>query len=61
MTTLTNLGLALNIPAVLENRIIHEYNNGGCKSSYGLSVYQRKILIKYLFSQNPKCYCVECL
>jgi len=61
MTTLTNIGLALNISATLENRIIHDYNNGGCKSTYGLSVYQRSILIKYLFSQNPKCYCVECL
>ena len=60
MTTL-NIGLALNIPATLENRIIHEYNNGGIKSSYGLSNYQRSVLIKYLFSQNPKCFCVKCL
>jgi hypothetical protein len=61
MTTLTNIGLALNIPATLENRIIHDFNNGGCKSTYGLNAYQRKVLIKYLFSQSPKCYCVECL
>lgn len=63
MTTLenVNIGKILGISAQLENRIIHDYNNGGCKSAYGLSVRQRSVLIKYLFSQSPKCYCVECL
>ena len=63
MTTLNkvNIGKVLAIPATLENRIIHDYNNGGCQSTYGLNAYQRNILIKYLFSQNPKCECVNCL
>ena len=64
MTTLNkiNIGKALNISAELENRIIHDFNNGGCKSTYGLNVRQRKILIGILFSVNaPKCECVKCL
>jgi hypothetical protein len=61
MTTLTNIGLALNISGALENRILHDWNNGGAKSTYGLSVWQRKALIKVLISENPKCYCVECI
>jgi hypothetical protein len=64
MTTLNkvNLGKALNISAELENRIVHDFNNGGCKSTYGLNFGQRKALIKILFSANaPKCYCVNCL
>ena len=64
MTTLNkvNIGKALNISAELENRIIHDFNNGGCKTTYGLNVRQRKILIGILFSNlAPKCYCVKCL
>jgi len=62
MTTLTNIGLALNIPATLESRIIHDFNNGGCKSSYGLSTPQRIALLKILLGGNaPKCYCIECI
>ena len=64
MTTLekTNIGLALGISAQLENRIIHDFNNGGCKSTYGLNTRQRKILIGILFSANaPKCECVKCI
>ena len=64
MTTLEkiNIGKALNISAELENRIIHDFNNGGCKSTYGLNVRQRKILIGILFSSNaPKCECVVCI
>jgi len=57
----TNIGLALGISGVLENRILHDWNNGGCKSAYGLSVYQRKVLLKVLISENPKCECVVCL
>jgi hypothetical protein len=64
MTTLNkvNLGLALNISGELENKIIHEFNNGGVKSVESLSVAQRKALIKIIFSANaPKCFCIECL
>lgn len=61
MTTLTNIGLALNISGALENRILHDWNNGGATSTYGLSVWQRKALLKVLISENPKCYCVECI
>ena len=63
MTTLnqTNIFASLEISGALENRIIHEYKNGGIKSAYGLSNYKRAVIIKYLFSENPKCYCVECL
>ena len=61
MTTINNIGSALGISGALESRIIHDYNNGGVKSTYGLSVYQRKVTIKYLFSQNPKCFCVKCI
>ena len=57
-----NIGQALGISAQLENRIIHDFNNGGCKSTYGLNVRQRKILIGILFSANaPKCECVKCI
>ena len=64
MTTLNkvNIGKTLGISAQLENRIVHEFNNGGCKSSYGLSTPQRIALIKILLSANPpKCECVLCL
>lgn len=63
MTTLTktNIGLALGISGALENRILHDWNNGGAKSTYGLNVLQRKILLKVLISENPKCDCVVCL
>ena len=63
MTTLekTNIGLALGISDALENRILHDWNNGGAKSTYGLSVYQRKVLLKVLIHENPKCECVACI
>jgi hypothetical protein len=63
MTTLekTNIGKALNISGALENRILHDWNNGGAKSTYGLSVYQRKALLRILISESPKCFCVNCL
>jgi hypothetical protein len=63
MTTLekTNIGLALGISGALENRILHDWNNGGAKSTYGLSVYQRKVLLKVLIRENPKCECVVCI
>ena len=62
MTTLkTNIVKALNISGALENTIIHDWNNGGAKSTYGLSVYQRKALLKILISESPKCFCLNCL
>jgi hypothetical protein len=64
MTTLNkiNIGKMLGISAQLENRIIHDFNNGGCKSTYGLDFGQRKMLIKILFSGlAPKCECVVCI
>jgi hypothetical protein len=61
MTTLINIGSALNISAGLENKIIHDFNNGGVTSTYGLNFAQRKALIKILLRENPKCSCVNCL
>ena len=61
MTTLTNIGSALKISANLENRILHDWNNGGTKSTYGLDVGQRKKLIRILLLENPKCNCLECI
>ena len=62
MTTLkTNIGSALKISANLENRILHDWNNGGTTSTYGLDVGQRKKLIRILILENPKCDCVNCL
>ena len=61
MTSL-NIGKALNISGALESRIIHDFNNGGCKTTYGLNTRQRKILVGILFGANaPKCYCINCL
>ena len=57
-----NIGKTLGISAQLENRIVHDFNNGGCKSTYGLDFGQRKALLKILLSVNaPKCYCVACI
>ncbi|MEN9389447.1 MAG: hypothetical protein RLY61_531, partial [Candidatus Parcubacteria bacterium] len=36
----------------LFSTIVHEYHNGGVKSSYGLDTYTRKELLKYLFSSK---------
>jgi hypothetical protein len=64
MTTLNqvNLGKTLGIPATLENRMIHDFNNGGLVSTYGLNTRQRVIALKVFLGGNaPKCYCVNCL
>jgi hypothetical protein len=61
MTTLTNIGQVLRISGKLENRILHDWNNGGAKSTYGLTTRQRKVLLLILINENPKCYCVECI
>ena len=44
----------------LFSTIVHEYHNGGVKSSYGLDAYTRKELLKYLFSSKG-CNCINCL
>jgi len=64
MTTLenVNLGKVLGISAILENRMVHDFNNGGLKSTYGLDTRQRMLAIKIFLGGNaPKCYCVECI
>ena len=64
MTTLenVNLGKVLGISAQLENRMVHDFNNGGLKSTYGLTTRQRMLAIKIFLGGNaPKCYCVECI
>lgn len=44
----------------LFSTIVHDYHNGGVKSSYGLDTYTRKALLKYLFS-SKNCNCINCL
>jgi hypothetical protein len=44
----------------LLSTIVHEYHNGGVKSSHGLSAYDRKAMVKYLIS-SPACYCINCV
>jgi len=64
MTTLNkvNIGKALGISAELENRIVHDVNNGGAKGTYGLDMFQRNWLIQVIFSNSfPSCQCLECL
>jgi len=64
MTTLekVNIGKALQISARIENQIIHDWNNGGLKSTYGLNGRQRIQLLGFLLKGNsPKCECVVCL
>lgn len=47
----------------LFSTIVHEYHNGGVKSSYGLDTYTRKQLLMFLFDskRNPQCFCINCL
>ena len=65
MTTLTNevnLGKMLGISAQLENRMVHDFNNGGLVSTYGLNTRQRVIALKVFLGGNaPKCNCIKCL
>jgi hypothetical protein len=44
----------------LFSTIVHEYHNGGVKSSYGLDTYTRKELLKYLI-RSTQCNCIECI
>ena len=44
----------------LFSTIVHDFHNGGVKSSYGLDTYTRKALLKYLLS-SKSCNCINCL
>jgi len=64
MTTLekVNLGKVLGISAQLENRMVHDFNNGGLVSTYGLNTRQRVIALKIFLGGNaPKCNCIKCI
>jgi len=51
MTTLTES---------LFSTIVHDYHNGGVKSSYGLDAYTRKEILTYLI-RSKGCECINCL
>ena len=51
MTTLTES---------LFSTIVHDFHNGGVKSSYGLDTYTRKEIFRYLI-RSKGCQCVNCL
>lgn len=38
-------------------KLVHEYNNGGIRSVYGLTNFERKVLIRYFAKNNPQCPC----
>ena len=44
----------------LFSTIVHDYHNGGVKSSYGLDSYTRKELLAFLI-RSTKCNCINCL
>ncbi len=44
----------------LFSTIVHDFHNGGVKSSYGLDTYTRKEVLAYLI-RSTQCNCVECL
>jgi len=44
----------------LFSTIVHDYHNGGVKSSYGLDAYTRKELLRFLISSKA-CYCINCI
>lgn len=44
----------------LFSTIVHDYHNGGVKSSYGLNAYTRKEILRYLI-RSKSCECVRCL
>jgi len=44
----------------LFSTIVHEYHNGGVKSSYGLNAYTRKELLAFLI-RSTQCNCINCL
>jgi hypothetical protein len=44
----------------LFSTIVHDFHNGGVKSSYGLDTYTRKEILTYLI-RSKGCECIECL
>ena len=44
----------------LFSTIVHDYHNGGVKSSYGLDNYTRKEILAYLI-RSKSCECINCL
>jgi hypothetical protein len=44
----------------LFSTIVHDYHNGGVKSSYGLDAYTRKEVLAYLI-RSKGCECINCL
>ena len=44
----------------LYSTIVHDFHNGGVKSSYGLNAYTRKALLRDLLSSKA-CYCINCI
>jgi hypothetical protein len=44
----------------LFSTIVHDFHNGGVKSSYGLNAYTRKQLLTYLI-RSKGCECINCL
>jgi hypothetical protein len=44
----------------LFSTIVHDFHNGGVKSSYGLDAYTRKQILIYLL-RSKGCNCVNCL
>ena len=44
----------------LFSTIVHDYHNGGVKSSYGLDTYTRKEILTYLI-RSKGCECINCI
>ena len=44
----------------LFSTIVHDYHNGGVKSSYGLDWFDRKEILNYLL-RSKGCECINCL
>jgi hypothetical protein len=44
----------------LFSTIVHDFHNGGVKSSYGLDTYTRKEVLAYLI-RSKGCECINCL
>jgi len=44
----------------LFSTIVHDFHNGGVKSSYGLDTYTRKEVLSYLL-RSKGCQCINCL
>jgi len=44
----------------LFSTIVHDFHNGGVKSSYGLDTYTRKEVLAYLL-RSKGCECINCI